>query len=68
LARPVPLHLAGPDGGSWAVGRGAAVTEVEVETVDYMRTLAGRNDSPDLKLIAGYETVLPAVAKARVLF
>jgi hypothetical protein len=32
-----------------------------------MRPLAGRNDSPDLKLIAGSETVLPAVAKARVL-
>jgi hypothetical protein len=33
-----------------------------------MRPLAGRNDSPDLKLIAGSGTVLPAVAKARVLF
>ncbi len=70
----VTLHLSGPAGGTWALGRGAAagrgaaVAEVEAGAVDYMRTLAGRNDSPELKLIAGYETVLPAVAKARVLF
>jgi uncharacterized protein (TIGR03083 family) len=64
----VALHLTGPAGGDWALGRGAPVAEVAADTVDYMRTLAGRNDSPDLKLIAGYETVLPVVAKARVLF
>jgi uncharacterized protein (TIGR03083 family) len=64
----ITLHLRGKAGGTWALGSGPAAAEVQADTVDYMRTLAGRNDVPELKFIAGHESVLPAVTTARVLF
>jgi hypothetical protein len=45
----VTLHFAGKAGGTWALGRGGAVAEIEADTVGFMRTLAGSNDCPDLK-------------------
>lgn len=64
----VALHLTGPPGGTFLLGSGVPAAQVEAEAVDYLRALAGRNTTPDLTLVDGDGSVLPALAAARVVF
>jgi uncharacterized protein (TIGR03083 family) len=64
---PVVLELTGPAGGSWILGSGSPVATVRVDAVDYLRTLAGRDNVPTLK-IDGDPAVGEALTGARVVF
>jgi hypothetical protein len=64
----VTLHLVGAAAGTFTLGTGSSTAEVQAETVDYLRALAGRNDTPELTLVRGDASVLPAIAAARVVF
>ncbi len=64
---PILLELTGPAGGRWALGQGPAAATVRADTVDYLRTLAGRNDHPDLESDGDHATAA-AVTAARVVF
>jgi uncharacterized protein (TIGR03083 family) len=65
---PVRLELTGPAGGGWHLGTGPARSTVSGETVDYLRTLAGRQSRPALVAVAGDPAAVTAVAAARVMF
>ncbi len=65
----VVLELSGQAGGRWQLGAGAPPqATVRVDAVQYMRTLAGRHDDPDLQVVAGDPGIGRLVAEARVLF
>jgi uncharacterized protein (TIGR03083 family) len=61
------LELSGPAGGSWTIGHGTPEATIGVDAVDYMRTLAGRADQPQLDANGGPAAFDAAVA-ARVVF
>lgn len=63
----IVLELTGPAGGRWALGSGDPVATVRADTVDYLRTLSGRDDHPTLD-IDGDRTVAAPVIAARVVF
>jgi uncharacterized protein (TIGR03083 family) len=64
---PLVLELTGPVGGSWTLGSGSPVATVRVDAVDYLRTLAGRNNLPALE-IDGDASVGEALTAARAVF
>jgi uncharacterized protein (TIGR03083 family) len=64
---PVQLQLTGPAGGRWALGDGSPLATVQADTIDYLRTLSGRNDHPTIT-IDGDQTAGAAVTTARVVF
>jgi hypothetical protein len=64
---PLLLELTGPAGGSWTLGHGTPAATILADTVDYMRTLASRNDHPNLQA-DGDPTATAAAATARVAF
>jgi uncharacterized protein (TIGR03083 family) len=64
---PVVLELTGAPGGRWTLGSGEPVATVRADTVDYLRTLAGRNDNPALD-IDGDPGVATPITAARVVF
>jgi uncharacterized protein (TIGR03083 family) len=70
----VILELTGPAGGRWQLGSTpdrqpstATVATARADTVDYLRCLSGRNDTPQLT-IEGDETIRRALHAARVIF
>jgi len=63
----VVLELTGDPGGRWAIGSGTPVATVRADAVDYLRTLAGRNDNPALD-IDGDPGVATPIASARAVF
>ena len=64
---PVLLELTGPAGGRWTLGHGTPAATIRADAVDYLRTLSGRNDHPDLHT-DGDHTATAAAAAARVVF
>jgi uncharacterized protein (TIGR03083 family) len=64
---PAELTLGGAVTGTWTLGAGQPQTTVEADTVDYMRTLSGRNAAPDL-LLTGTGHDYATFATARVAF
>lgn len=71
---PVVLELTGPAGGRWQLGSAperlpsfAGVATARADTVEYLRCLAGRNDTPQLT-IEGDEAIRRALHGARVVF
>jgi hypothetical protein len=64
---PVLLELTGPAGGAWALGVGPPVTTIRADAIEYMRTLAGRNNQPVLE-VRGNQSTAALAAAARVLF
>lgn len=62
------LELTGAVSGSWQLGPGPAACTGRADTVDYLRTLAGRHNDPDLDLVAGDPTVVGQLRAARVIF
>jgi hypothetical protein len=64
----VTLELTGPAGGSWLIGAGDAIAVVRIEAMVYIRTLAGRENSPALELVSGPDSALPLLCQARVAF
>lgn len=64
---PVVLELTGLAGGGWSIGSGDPVATVRVDAVDYLRTLAGRNEAPALE-IEGDKAVAGPITAARVVF
>jgi uncharacterized protein (TIGR03083 family) len=64
---PLVLELTGPAGGSWILGSGSPVAIVRTDAVDYLRTLAGRNDTPALE-IDGDPAAGEALTAARAVF
>jgi uncharacterized protein (TIGR03083 family) len=67
-AAPIALELTGPAGGSWLIGTGEPTAFIRADAVPCMRSLAGRDDDPDLELIDGDETALALIRRARVVF
>jgi uncharacterized protein (TIGR03083 family) len=63
----VVLELTGPAGGSWTLGDGSPVATTRADAVGYLRTLAGRDDSPALE-VDGDQTVAEALRAARGVF
>lgn len=63
----VLLELSGPAGGVWTLGDGEPVATVVADAVEYLRTLSGRNDAPELSA-AGDSSAIAAVRTARVVF
>ena len=61
---PVTLELTGPAGGTWTIGTGSPTATVRVDTVDYLRTLSGRNDHPTMEV----EGDAGPITAARVVF
>jgi hypothetical protein len=47
---PGLLELTGPAGGRWTLGDGPPAATIQADAVDYLRTLSGRNDHPDLQV------------------
>jgi uncharacterized protein (TIGR03083 family) len=64
---PVIIELTGSVGGAWTLGSGTPVATVRADTVDYLRSLSGRNDQPSLD-IDGDRTVAAPLIAARVVF
>jgi uncharacterized protein (TIGR03083 family) len=64
---PVRLELTGPAGGVWTLGHGSPIAEVRTDAIQYMRTLAGRNKAPELR-VSGDPLVGADIAVARVEF
>jgi uncharacterized protein (TIGR03083 family) len=60
----VTLELTGPAGGTWTIGSGDPAGTVRADTVDYLRTLSGRNDHPALDI----EGDAGPITAARVVF
>ncbi|MGS0686761.1 maleylpyruvate isomerase family mycothiol-dependent enzyme [Nakamurella sp. GG22] len=65
---PVALELTGPAGGFFTLGAGCPATVARADTVDYLRTLAGRYDDVTLVAISGDDATLPLIRQARVVF
>jgi uncharacterized protein (TIGR03083 family) len=65
---PVVLELTGAVGGAWQLGAGRPVATVRADAVEYMRTLAGRHDDPELEVVTGDPSARAAITAARVLF
>jgi len=65
---PVALELTGPAGGSWTFGSGEPAGVVTADTLDYMRAVAGRNDSVALAIERGSDEALPLIRAARIPF
>jgi uncharacterized protein (TIGR03083 family) len=70
----VVLELTGPAGGRWQLGStpqrlpsDVGIATAQADTVDYLRCLSGRNDTPQLT-IEGDETIRRALHAARVVF
>jgi uncharacterized protein (TIGR03083 family) len=70
----VILELTGPAGGRWQLGTATepapaagAIATAQADTIDYMRCLAGRYDTPHLT-IEGDQAVRRALLEARVIF
>ncbi len=59
---PIALELTGPAGGSWTLGTGTPVATVRADAVDYVRTLAGRNDTPTLEVDGDPSVAAPMIA------
>ncbi len=64
----VVLELTGDAGGRWQLGSGPPTAAVRADAVEYMRTLSGRHDTPDLNVTDGPPETAPLLADARVLF
>jgi hypothetical protein len=64
----VVLELTGVVSGVWQLGAGEPVAAVRADAMEYMRTLAGRQDAPALELVTGDRSACSAVTAARVLF
>ena len=64
---PLLLELTGPAGGCWTFGDGPPAATIQADTVDYLRTLSGRNDHPDL-YATGDPAAAAAATAARVVF
>ena len=65
---PVALELTGPAGGSWTLASGEPAAVIRANAVDYMRAVAGRNDSVALAIQRGSDELLPLVRAARIPF
>lgn len=61
------LELTGPAGGSWLMGDGAPAASIQVDTIDYLRSLSGRAEHPDLRA-NGDPAAIAAATAARVVF
>ncbi len=61
----VEVELTGPGGGTYQLGRGAPVGRAAVDAVSYMRTVSGRDDTPD---VTGDAAAVEAVASCRMPF
>jgi murein endopeptidase len=61
------LELSDPAGGSWTIGHATPEATIGVDAVDYMRTLAGRADQPQLDA-NGSPAAFEAAVAARVVF
>ncbi|TCC39437.1 maleylpyruvate isomerase family mycothiol-dependent enzyme [Kribbella sindirgiensis] len=61
----VEVELTGPGGGAYKFGRGEPVGRASVDAVTYMRTLSGRDDSPE---VTGDPAAADAVASCRMPF
>lgn len=64
---PLLLELTGPAGGRWTLGNNPPAATIQADTVDYMRTLSGRNDHPGLHA-TGDPAATAAATAARVAF
>ena len=64
---PLLLELTGPAGGRWTLGNGPPAATIQADAVDYLRTLSGRNDHPDLHA-TGDSVAAAAATAARVVF
>ena len=67
-AAPIAVELTGPAGGSWLIGSGEPAAFVRADAVAFMRSLAGRGNELELELMAGDQTAIPLISRARVLF
>lgn len=63
----VVLELTGPIGGAWMLGDGQPAGTVRADTLEYMRTLSGRQDAPSIEF-DGDPDAAAAVRTARVVF
>lgn len=66
-APAVALELTGPLAGTWTLGHGVPTGTVRTDGLDYMRTVAGRNDAPVIEGDAP-DDVKRAVIAARLCF
>jgi uncharacterized protein (TIGR03083 family) len=64
---PALLELTGPAGGRWTLGNCPAAATIRADTVDYLRTLSGRDNHPALHT-DGDPAAAHAAATARVPF
>jgi uncharacterized protein (TIGR03083 family) len=64
---PALLELTGPAGGRWTLGNERPAATIQADAVDYLRTLSGRNNHPDLQ-VSGDPTAAAAATAARVVF
>jgi uncharacterized protein (TIGR03083 family) len=64
---PALLELTGPAGGRWSLGNSPPAATVQADAVEYLRSLSGRNDHPDLH-VTGDPTAAAAAIAARVVF
>jgi len=64
---PALLELTGPAGGRWSLGNNPPAAAIQADAVDYLRTLSGRNNYPDLK-VTGDPAAAAVATAARVVF